>query len=154
MKKLVGISILLFLLIEEVSLSSTFSVDIASRKNELQSILRNGINVTVLTSSFESSFSPPQDRQQVAFENMIKELRNLHGQIFNLPYSADFIRNTIIPEVNAQRLTIAPHYPERSAYGDDGELAHNMLREWFETYPQECTSYIEYLKSFIDSHNN
>src|SRR5688572_4912085 len=95
-----------------------------------------------------------QDRQQIAYENMVSQLRKLHGDIYALPYDGEYIRTTIIPEVNSQRAVLAPHYPERNSYGDSADMAYQQLRNWFDTYPAECSAYIDYLIAYIANHSN
>lgn len=96
-----------------------------------------------------------QDRAQVAFENMVKQLRDLHGKLYLLPYDDEYIRTTIIPEVNSNRLSLAPHYPDRNAsQGLTSEQIYDQLRIWFETYPSECQAYLDFLRTYIDTHSN
>ena len=84
---------------------------------------------------------------------MVNQLRSLHNSLYNLPYDSHFIQSNIIPEVNAKRKTIAPHYPERESYGENSEEAYKQLRIWFETYPMEYSNYVVFLKELIASHS-
>lgn len=110
-----------------------------------------GVVLNSLHSNNAKVFS--QDRKEIAFNNMVNELRNLHGELFNLPYDQQYIQSKIIPEVNAKRAEIAPHYPLRQNYGSDSNEAYSQLRIWFETYPAEHANYVAYLKEFIALHS-
>lgn len=94
-----------------------------------------------------------QDRGDLAFNNMVNQLRSLHNSLYNLPYTQEYIQSHILPQVNAQRKIVAPHYPERESYGENSEEAYKQLRIWFETYPMEYSNYVAFLKEFIASHS-
>lgn len=95
-----------------------------------------------------------QDRQQGAYEKMVSQLKSLHAQVYELPYDYSYIQNTIIPEINAKRLAVAPHYPTRSTTGEDADEIYKQLRFWFDNYPSECAAYIDFLNAYIAAHAN
>jgi hypothetical protein len=93
-----------------------------------------------------------QDRTQIAFDNMMSELSRVHQAIFALPYEYEYIKNTLMPEVVTKRLEIAPHWPDRSLFGDDSELGRQLFKEWFLTYPGESSAYIAFVDQFVKQH--
>lgn len=95
-----------------------------------------------------------QDRTDVGFEQLMYDLQRVHKAVYSLPYSYEHIRAVLMAEIEAQRLTIAPHFPQRTAYGDDQDEGRRLFKEWYINYPQECTAYIQYVDQFILIHSN
>jgi len=118
-------------------------------------------SVEILIIQAETSFIPrdsfdfiDQDRIEVGFNNMMTELTRVHKAVYSLPFEYDYIKNTLMVEVEAKKLEIAPHFPNRSSYGDNTALGHQLFKEWYLTYPSECSAYIAFLDQFILAHSN
>jgi len=121
--------------------------------NAAESAKEFGINVS--KPEIKSTNVPPinfQDRATGNFNSMMSELARVHKELFALPYSYDHIKGVFMPEIETQRLIIAPHYPTRQATGTNQDLATTLFREWWDNYQQESTDYIAYVQSFIASH--
>lgn len=95
-----------------------------------------------------------QDREEIAFNFMMTELARVHKGVFALPYEYNHIKGVFMPEIEAHRLIIAPHYPSRAVVGEDQELAMQKFREWYHDYPNESVLYIQYVDQFISDHSN
>ena len=93
-----------------------------------------------------------QDRTEGAFNFMMTELARVHKGVYGLPFSYDHIKANFMPQIEAQRLVLAPHYPTRAPIGDDQVLAKETFKLWFVNYPQESVDYIAYVDQFIVSH--
>jgi len=118
-----------------------------------ESVKGFGFNVT--KAEVKSRNLPPiyfQDRSNGNFNMMMSELSRVHKELYALPYSYDHIKGVFMPEIETQRLVVAPHYPSRQAIGTNQDLATTLFREWWDNYPQESTDYISYVQSFISSH--
>lgn len=93
-----------------------------------------------------------QDREEVAFNIMMDELARVHREVFQLSFDYEYVKKTLMPEIEAKRKVIAPHYPSRETTGDDPELVKNAFRAWYKSYPQESKDYIAYVDKFIAEH--
>lgn len=112
------------------------------------------VSATAVIPTFHEVDVIQQDRTEIAFDHMMSEIARVHKAVFALPYEYDYIKNTLMSEVATKRLEIAPHWPDRSVYGDDTELAKQLFKEWFLTYPIESSAYIAYVDQFVIEHSN
>ncbi len=90
-----------------------------------------------------------QDRRQNEFEYMMSELQRVHKALYSLPFSYDYIKENLVPQVEAKKKEIAPHFPNRSDYGNDAEKGNQLFKEWFLTYPNEWRVYVAFLDQLI-----
>ena len=52
-------------------------------------------------------------------------------------------------EVENNKAVIAPHFPNRSSYGEDAVLGKAMFKEWYINYPSESAAYIGFADQII-----
>lgn len=90
-----------------------------------------------------------QDRSQKEFEYMMSELQRVHKGLYSLPFSYDYIKENLVPQVETKKKEIAPHFPNRSDYGNDAEKGNQLFKEWFLTYPNEWKVYVAFLDQLI-----
>src|SRR3989344_6306100 len=107
------------------------------------------VSKTISNNFTEGITGVQQDRTEGGFEQLMFDLQRVHKAVFSLPYSYDHIRTVLMAEIEAQRLIIAPHFPQRSSYGEDQDEGRRLFKEWYINYPQECTAYIQYVDQFI-----
>lgn len=87
-----------------------------------------------------------------AIEYVMSELSRVHKEVFDLPFSYEYIKGTLMVEIEAKRKLIAPNYPSREVTGDNQELALEKFKEWYAAHPQEFTDYIQYVEQFVADH--
>ena len=78
------------------------------------------------------------------FEDKYRKLEYTHKHVFSLPYDYDFIRNTVMGEVERNRKRVAPHFPRREDVEPGKGKA--LFEEWITNYPQEFEDYIAMVK--------
>lgn len=88
------------------------------------------------------------------YEEMKSSLSTLHHAVFDLPYDYEYIKVTLMGEIEQKRKEIAPHFPDRSQTGSDADLIDEAFRSWYALYPDEAMAYIDYLRSFIRNHKS
>jgi len=93
-----------------------------------------------------------QDRSEIAFNNMMNELARVHREVFALPYDYEYIKGTLMVQIEKKRLEIAPHYPSREVTGTDQSKVMSEFKSWYENYPQEFIDYVNYVEQFIQKH--
>ena len=96
--------------------------------------------------------SKAQSREEQAGNYVMSELARVHKEVFSLPYSYDHIKGVFMPEIEANRLVIAPHYPTRNDVSNDQELIKQSFQAWCMNYPLEVTDYIENVEQFVIDH--
>jgi len=87
-----------------------------------------------------------------AIEYVMSELSRVHKAVFDLPFTYDYIKGTLMPEIETKRQIIAPHYPSRQVTGDNQELVYEAFKQWNLEYPQEFVDYIQYVDQFVADH--
>lgn len=89
-----------------------------------------------------------QDRPY-SYDYAMSELARVHKMVFNLDPSYDYVKGIIMPEIEAKRTEIAPHFPSRNVTGSDQELAKQQFELWLTNYPGEFKAYIEYVDNYV-----
>ena len=89
-----------------------------------------------------------------SFDNMMSNIQRVHRAVFNLPYEYEYIKNTLMPQIEAKRAEIAPHWPGRELYGEDQQKGNALFKSWYEQYPHESTAYIAFVDQFVQEHSN
>lgn len=87
---------------------------------------------------------------EIPLERKLTRIQNAENDLYRLPVDKMLIRNTILPEVEAKKLEIAPNYPTDAIRlgGNKAELLSN----WINTYPSEYDSFVLYLEILIRSY--
>lgn len=135
MKKLVSISSFILL----ISLNGVSSIGFSNYINK--------------TFEINDNITQDPDRDEREFQFVLSELGRVHKLLFQLPYEYEYIKSVIMPEIEKQRLLVAPHYPSRNETGDDQNLVMKAFRFWFDNYKQECYDYIQYVDNYINEHH-
>lgn len=87
---------------------------------------------------------------QISIDQKVNKLLLAEERVYTLPYTKDELRFEIIPEITAQRLELAPNYPQTdNIYGEDKKT---LIRNWIINFPLEYDSYIMYIEKYIRSH--
>jgi len=89
-----------------------------------------------------------QDRPY-SYDYAMSELARVHKAVFNLDPSYDYVKGIIMPEIEAKRAEIAPHFPSRTVTGDDQELAKQQFELWLTNHPGEFRAYIDYVDNYV-----
>ncbi len=84
-------------------------------------------------------------RQLVYFEKV-------EQGIFNLPFEFSHIQNVIIPEIHAQRATLAPNFPETEELERNQSVIDAAYISWIENHPTEHLAYLKYLIQYTEDH--
>lgn len=110
-----------------------------------------GSNVTY-ASSLNLSLSEPSiiEVQEVPLSRKVSRLLNCEKKMYALPLDAQQIRTVVVPEVTAQRLVLAPNYPDTE--GVFGVQKENLISDWISNYPSEYESFISYFESYLRNH--
>lgn len=69
------------------------------------------------------------------------KLERAHQGFYRLSYSDQYVRDVIMPGIRNERLTVAPHFPQRVA----GKSSDELFKEWMENYWDEYGAYMLYL---------
>lgn len=139
MKKKVGCVILVTITLLITSNNRAFA----------DSRVTNFFNIFLINHLYSDYDIIAQDRTQNEFEYMMSELQRVHKALYGLPYSYDYIKETLVVKVEAKKTEIAPHFPNRADYGTDSEKGNQLFKEWFLTYPTEWRLYVNFLDDFI-----
>lgn len=75
----------------------------------------------------------------------VHQVARVHKLVRSLPFTEDYIQNTVMAEILTHRKEVAPHFPER-ANMDKDHTASALFTEWITKYPQEHTAYINYVE--------
>lgn len=84
-----------------------------------------------------------------------RKIEALHKQEFlvhKLPYSEEYILNTVIVEIQEQRALLAPHYPDTTNLEEGDQQYHLAFQAWMNQYPAELENYYSYLANYIRTH--
>jgi hypothetical protein len=92
-----------------------------------------------------------QDRP-FAFEYVMAELTRVHKAVFQLPFEYEYIKGTLMAEIEAKRKEIAPNYPAREVTGDNQEMVYAHFEKWSAEHPEEFLAYIAYVDQFVKDH--
>jgi hypothetical protein len=84
-----------------------------------------------------------------SYDYAMSELARVHKAVFNLDPSYDYVKGIIMPEIEAKRAEIAPHFPSRTVTGDDQELAKQQFELWLTNHPGEFRAYIDYVDNYV-----
>ncbi|MBK9190906.1 MAG: hypothetical protein IPM77_04965 [Crocinitomicaceae bacterium] len=84
-----------------------------------------------------------------SYDYAMSELARVHKMVFNLDPSYDYVKGIIMPEIEAKRAEIAPHFPSRTVTGDDQELAKQQFELWLTNHPAEFRAYIDYVDNYV-----
>ena len=115
-----------------------------SYANELQMYpVSKGINSISAFSDLEFDF-------QITHERKVQRLMNCENYIYHLSPDVSYIRGTIVPEIKAKRLILAPNYPETNVFGAEKEA---LISNWILNYESEYDSLIGYYETLIRSHH-
>ncbi|MCB9224540.1 MAG: hypothetical protein R2780_09660 [Crocinitomicaceae bacterium] len=90
--------------------------------------------------------------QSRTLEQKIKGLHRLETQLFQLPFSQEYITNTVLVEVYNERLTLAPHFPTVSDLERTNEAYTVAFHNWAENYQFELDAYYEFLSNYVRTH--
>ena len=107
---------------------------------------------TGISKAFETGNSPGTQSQPAwTFDEMMENLQRVHRMVYKLPYEYDYIKNTLMTQIEAERKKIAPHYPDRKNTGTDHEIINKHFQDWYTNYPDESVAYIKYVEQFVRS---
>lgn len=103
---------------------------------------------------FLFSFYSNAGAQELSPERKVYAIKNLQHDLTRLPYESDYITGTLIPETQAERVVLAPHYPDIATLERDQTIIDQAFLSWVATYPNEYEAYKSYLEAFLRSHVN
>ena len=86
-----------------------------------------------------------------AIEYVMAELNRVHKAVFELPFDEAYIKETLVPEIEAQRQVIAPNFPAVELDGSDLPLS-DAFSTWYAAHQAEFMPYIQYVDQFIIAH--
>jgi hypothetical protein len=117
----------------------------------------NGTGVQNTSDRYDAGVRPQKAIQQdvnVQKESSYKEvysynlmqrlelLESKHKMFYGLPYPQDYISNTVMPSIRAERKNVAPGFPERTAnIASDKE----NINYWLENNTEEFIQYLNFL---------
>lgn len=87
--------------------------------------------------------------ETASIEHRLKRMHALNQGVYNLDFPKEYIRSTIVPQTQAQRANLAPHYPQTDHIF--GAQLDALLTNWINEYPQEYEDYRSYLEGFLRS---
>ena len=93
------------------------------------------------------------EAQEISTEREYYYLKQAESKIFTLPFDVNHIHSVFIPEIHANRTTLAPHYPDRSTLPRNSVSVTEAFHNWIEIYPTEYAQYLSYLSVFYREHN-
>jgi hypothetical protein len=96
--------------------------------------------------------SSPAFAQELSPERKVYNLKRLYEQLNQLSYEPAYILETLIPETEAKRAEIAPHYPETTSPDADHATIDPGLVDWVNQYPEEYSAFYQYLRIYISEH--
>jgi len=88
---------------------------------------------------------------QVTHERKVQRLMNCEKDIYHLPHDVSYIRGTLIPEMEAQRLILAPNYPETD--GVFGAAKESLISDWILNHESEYDQFVVYYETLIRSNS-
>lgn len=97
---------------------------------------------------FATAWTNAQE-ESASLEHKLKRVHALNQGVYNLDFPKEYIRNTLVPQTQAQRATLAPHYPQTDHIF--GAQLDALLTNWIIEYPQEYEGYRSYLEDFLRS---
>ena len=81
-------------------------------------------------------------------DHKLRQIARVHDLIHRLPFTEQYIRETVLAEVKANRKKVAPHFPERHEI-PAGASPIEMAKNWINNYPKEYEDYIAYVESVV-----
>jgi hypothetical protein len=81
----------------------------------------------------------------------IEILENSHKQFIDLPYPKEYIYNSIFPEIQDERTSVAPNFPIRG--NNNSETMENQIY-WLENHSDEFYFYIDFLNRKFHYYKN
>ena len=94
---------------------------------------------------FFASISAAHAQKELSDEEFAlckSNIERAHQGFYKLSFSQEFVRDSIMSSIRAERVTVAPHFPERKA----GQDADRLFRTWIEKYPSEYEQYLLFLR--------
>ncbi len=88
---------------------------------------------------------------QIPIERKVQRLLSCEKGIYKLPLDASYIRGTLVPEMEAERLVLAPHYPETN--GVFGAAKEALITDWILNYESEYDQFVVYYETLVRSHS-
>lgn len=111
--------------------------------------LEGNVNISVFHNNYLSDDDLHQN--EINIKEKIKQLENSHKRLASLPLSKDYIFNTIFPEIQEERINVAPNFPVRG--NNNVETKENQVY-WLKNYPDEFYFYIEFLNNKYNYYKN
>ena len=87
---------------------------------------------------------------QVPLDRKVQRLMSCEREVYKLPLDASYIRGTLVPQIAAERLILAPNYPETNEVF--GAAKEALISDWILNYESEYDQFIVYYETLVRSH--
>lgn len=85
-------------------------------------------------------------------DQRVRRITYALNDLEKLPYTAEEFSQTIMPYVDENKSSMAPHYPDTNALERGGDAWKAVIVSWIRQYPDEYNDYVIYLETYIRSH--
>lgn len=89
---------------------------------------------------------------EISVDQKLKRIKYAVNDFNGLPYESDVFQNDIVPMIETERASLAPHYPDLSQANGVAAQEDQLYIDWINQYPDEHRDYATYLETFIRSH--
>jgi hypothetical protein len=101
--------------------------------------------LTAILLFFSIHLSAQRGASNETTEDKLRKLETVHKHVFNLPYEYEFIRETVMGEVEQMRSKVAPNFPKKDP--ESNENRRELFKAWVERNPEELERYIAEVKA-------